>query len=366
MTAVGSPDAPGDELPAGDETSDGPVDLETTSWLRTILVMVGSLVVMLAVATFSLSRGEPNASLAEVWQSVWGTEPTPGVFIEVLVRELRYPRVIIAIMAGLSLGMSGVTLQDSLRNPLADPYLLGIAQGAGFVVAVASIYPELSPGVPVTILCLIGGALSGGLVLALSKQARNPVRVVLSGAMISLLLGTMSTVVVLLAPTNRASGILGYFRFVIGSFAGVQWDSVGTVIWWFVPGVILVLGSARILNLLQLGDEAAAGLGINPGRARLWLMFVSLILVAPYVAVIGPIGFVALFAPHMSRSLLATNDARRLLPVAGMIGATLLIIADTAGRLAFFPIETPAGLFTWTIVGPIALVLVGRLGKRAT
>ncbi|MEM7288024.1 MAG: iron ABC transporter permease [Actinomycetota bacterium] len=364
MTAPGTT-SHRDESPAVRLEDDGP-DLEPSSWTRTAVVTGGAALLLLALAAYNLTQGEPDASLSEVWRSVWSTGPTDGVIIEILVREVRFPRVLIAVMAGLSLGMAGVTLQDSLRNPLADPYLLGVAQGAGFIVALNAVYPELTPPLPLTILCLLGGSLAAALVLVVSRQAQNPVRVVLSGAMVSLLLGVLSTVVVLLAPQARASALFSYFRFVIGSLAAINWDSVGTVLPWFLVGVPLTLASARILNLLQLGDEAAAGLGLNPSRARLWLISISMVLVTPFVAVIGPIGFVALFAPHMSRSLLATNDARRLLPVSGIIGATLLLGADTAGRLLFFPVETPAGLFTWIIVGPFALVLVGRLGKRAT
>lgn len=366
MTTAEAADPP--IVPADDHGSgrEGAARPGSSSALRTTSAVLGCLAILVLLSFYGLSRGEPNATWGEVWSAVWGTGPADGVLIEVLVREVRFPRLIIAVMAGCALGMAGVALQDSLRNPLADPYLLGVAQGAGFFVALQAIYPALVPPLPLTVLCLLGGSLSAVAVLVLSRNARDPVRVVLAGAMVTLFLGTLATVVILLAPQSAAAGLFGYFRFVIGSLAAVQWNDVGTVLPWFVAGVPMVVGSARMLNLLQLGDETAAALGLNPARARLWLIAVSMVLVTPFVAVIGPIGFVALFAPHMSRTLLASSDARLLLPVAGLVGATLLVAADAAGRLVFFPIETPAGIFTWVVVGPVAMVLVGRLGRRTS
>ncbi|MEM9654187.1 MAG: iron ABC transporter permease [Actinomycetota bacterium] len=335
-----------------------------TGYLRVLAVVGGVVALTVVLALYNLTQGEPDSPISAVIESLFRTVPVEGDIQSLLIRDVRLPRVLMALMAGSALGLAGVLLQDSLRNPLADPTLLGVAQGAGFIVALSVLYPEVVPSMPLPVLTLIGGTLAGGIVLYISRNAKNPVRVVLAGAMLSVLFATLSTVVIQIAPRNRGIGIIAYFRFVIGNFTEVRWEDLRMVLPWFVIAVPVTLLTARVVNLLQLGDEAASGLGLDPGRARLGLMLLAMFLVTPYVAAIGPIGFVALFAPHVARSLLASTDARRVMVAAGLIGALVLLIADSAGRLLFFPTEMPAGVFTWIIVGPLALVLVGRLGKR--
>ncbi|MEM7143453.1 MAG: iron ABC transporter permease [Actinomycetota bacterium] len=347
-------------------TTDEPLT-RSGSVRRALMVGLVIVVIIVVLAAYNLTQGEPDTSFGSVIDALLRTDANRDDISEFLVREVRYPRILIALMAGASLGLAGVLLQDSLRNPLADPALLGVAQGVGLIVSINAIYPEVVPPVPITVLCMIGGTLAGALVLWLSRNARDTVRVVLSGAMLSILFGTITTAIVLLAPQTRSFGVIEYYRFVIGALDTVNWGDVRLVLPWFVIAAPFAFGASRVLNLLQLGDETAAGLGLDPGRTRLWLMLLSMALVTPFVAVIGPIGFVSLFAPHISRSLLASNDARLVLAISAVNGALLLLVADTAGRLLFFPTEVPAGVFTWLIVGPLALVIVGRLGRgRAT
>lgn len=320
---------------------------------------------ILALAVYNLSQGEPDASLAEVWRAVATTQVDGEVLVDLLIRDLRLPRVLVAVLAGAALGVAGVLLQDSLRNPLADPGLLGVAGGASLAVAVAFIFPEISPPLPTTVQALIGGTLAGGLVLFAAGGSRDQVRMILVGALMAMGIGTITMLLILLAPFERTQNIVSYQRFVIGSLDRVRWDEVALIAPWVVVGIPLALLSARALNLLQLGDEIASSAGLNPVRARVRMLAIAMVLVTPQVPAIGPIGFVALFSPHLCRRLLRSTDARRLLPVSGLVGALLLLIADTFGRLLFFPVEVPAGVFTWIIVGPVALFLVGRVGSRS-
>ncbi|MEM9562706.1 MAG: iron ABC transporter permease [Actinomycetota bacterium] len=336
-----------------------------SSGLPRLLVVAGAaLALTLVLALFNLTQGETDSQVGAVLDNLTRGAPIEGDIESLLIRDVRLPRVLMALMAGAALGLAGVLLQDSLRNPLADPSLLGVAQGASFVVAVSALYPEVIPPLPVPILTFIGGTLAGGSVLIISRNAKNPVRVVLAGAMLSVVFATLSTAVLQMAPRTRSLDAFAYFRFVIGNFTDVRWEDLRMVLPWFVLAMPVALLSARVVNLLQLGDDAASGLGLNPGRARLALMVLAMVLVTPYVAVIGPIGFVALFAPHVARSLLASADARQVMVVAALLGSFVLLIADSAGRLLLFPTEVPAGVFTWIIVGPVALILVGRLGRR--
>lgn len=331
---------------------------------RIALVVVVTLTATTGLALLNLARGAPSVGLGEVWRAIVAPTSPGENQANFLIHDLRLPRVLLAIFCGAALGVVGVLLQDALRNPLADPGLLGVAQGASFVVALATIFPELLPPVSRPFLCLVAGVLTGIAVVTLSGTIRDPVRVILTGAILASFLATLTTIVVLLAPFNRVSGISGYVRYVTGSVSAADWTQVRMVAPWLAIGLPAAFLSGRALNLLQLGDDLAAGVGLNPFRTRLLLIVVAMILIAPTIAAVGPVAFVALFAPHIARGLLLTSDSRLVLIGSALAGMTLLLAADTAGRLLFFPIEIPAGAWTIAMVGPAALVVAGRFRKR--
>ena len=164
--------------------------------------------------------------------------------------------------------------------------------------------------------------------------------------------------VITLAPNFGGVSII--YRFLVGSLSNVQWDEIRLAAPWCLalPPVLLLAG--RPLNLLQLGDEAAEGLGLGVRRTRAMLFAASVILVAPVVAIAGPIGFIALVSPHLVRRLLRTSDARVVMPVAAVTGAVLVLAADTAARLALHPHEVAVGLWTALLGAPALLVLMQR------
>ncbi len=285
--------------------------------------------------------------------------PDTAVF---LLNEVRLPRVLLALLAGSALGVAGVLLQDSLQNPLADPGLLGIAQGASFIMAVALIHPGVLPDWPLPILCLIAGFIAGALVIFSCGKYTTPIRMILAGAICSGFLGVASSALVLLAPVN-GNGLAELMRFTTGTLSGSYWDSFNSTLPWILVAGILALLCGRTLNLLSLGDEIASSNGLNPKKARLLLLFVAMLLLSPVFASVGPISFVALFAPHIARSLLVSSNAYPVLIISGLLGAALLLAADLLGRLLLFPMELPAGLWTIVIIGPLALALVGQKVK---
>lgn len=331
---------------------------------RLWLAILITLAVILGLGLYNAVRGEPNVGPGAVWRAIVAPQPVEVNPAHFLIRELRIPRVLLGLLCGAALGLAGVLLQNSLRNPLADPGLLGIAQGASLAMALFAIYPETMPNLPRPLLCLIAGLLSGLAVVGFSGSIRDPVRVILAGAVLSGFFGVLTTAVLLLAPYERTGGIGSYYRFVIGSVSAAEWDYLRMVAPWLVIGVPAALLSGRALNLLQLGDELASGAGLNPFRTRIILIVIALVLVSPVFAAIGPISFIALFAPHIARGLLVTSDARQTLVIAALCGAALLLAADTVGRLLFFPAEIPAGIWTVAMVGPAAVAVVGRLVRR--
>ncbi|MFW5772783.1 MAG: FecCD family ABC transporter permease [Phototrophicaceae bacterium] len=282
----------------------------------------------------------------------------------IVVHDLRLPRALLGVIAGASLALAGVMLQDTLGNPLAEPGILGLSSGAVVLVAIVTIF-----GVPVAyslmpLLALLGGLAAGGVLLVVASLKTDPVRLVLIGAAMTAFL---NAVVIIAISIGEPFDIQLLYRFMVGSLANRNWESVYQVLPWAVIGIPLALMTARALNLLQLGDEVAEGLGLPVVRARLLIFVISVVLVASVVSVAGPISFVALLAPHAARRILATPDARLVLPVAALLGAVLLTAADLFARTVLAPVELPVGIFTTLFGGPVLLILIRReLGRHNT
>lgn len=338
--------------------------LQPRARLIAAIIIITGLVIY--IATINLRYGEPDLTFMQLWQTL-SVEVKEGEddLAQFILFEVRLPRVVMSLLAGAALGLAGVMLQGSLRNPLADPSLLGIAQGASFVVAMSIIYPEWMPDWPLPILCLIAGVFTGAVVLITCGSIRSTIRIILAGAIISGFFGTLSSALILLAPYDRlSSAISSYLRFTAGSFSSAYWDDISTVWPWLAIGMPAAWLCARSLNLLQLGDEMATGAGLNPRRARFIMILVALVLISPVIATVGPIGFIALFAPHLSRAFISSGNAFYLMIVSSLAGSLLIVLADVVGRLLIYPIEVPAGVWTIIIIGPIAILLLSRNLKK--
>jgi iron complex transport system permease protein len=343
-------------------TSVGPGHEELQRWrpLRLVVLLTVAALASLALAAWSLTHGAENLSLSVAWKALTGDGQDATSFV---VQEIRLPRVTAALVCGAALGIAGVILQDALRNPIADPGLLGISQSVSFVGVMLVLFPGAVPDLARPVLFLGAGLLTGVLLVLIARSVRDPVRLILIGFLLAMFYSTFTEVVTLLGPQNSGDELASFFRFQIGSLAGVSWDQLEPVWIWLalsIPGAML---TGRALNLLQLGDDVATGLGMNVVRSRLVLLFVAVFLVAPAVSVCGPVEFVALISPHVCRSLLASTNSYVVLPAAAAVGGVTVLAADTIGRLLFFPIEVPAGLWTLIVIGPAAVWLAGnRLG----
>lgn len=322
----------------------------TIHWIRWGRIWLLCLAALCCLATVALCLGEPTLTLTDLHALLW---QDGGERIARLVFwELRLPRLCLALLSGAMLGLTGVLLQDSFRNALAGPELLGVAAGASLVAAVILIFnlPILAWWLPW--LAFGGGLMGGVLILVAARQVHDPLRLILIGAALTALLNALLIAVISLGTQNEITLL---FLFLLGSLANRTWAHVQIVWPWAAVGIPLALLCARPLNLLQLGDEMAAGLGLPVAVVRPLLLTIGVALVAAVVAVCGPIGWVALLAPHLARRLLGTTDARRVLPLAMILGATLLLAADQLARLLFAPTELPVGLWTTIIGGPVLL-----------
>jgi iron complex transport system permease protein len=276
---------------------------------------------------------------------------------QLVITTLRLPRALLGMSIGAAMALTGVIMQDSLRNALADPGLLGVSTGASLAVAMVVVFEIALPAGSMPAIAWIGGLVSGMIILLTTRLTRDPVRTILIGAALTALMGALITTTILLAEPDDLKAL---YSFLVGSLIGSSNDQLMTVLPWLVVGIPVSLLFGRTLNLLQLGDDMAAGLGLPVFRTRFVLFVLSIGMTATVVAVAGPIGFVALIAPHMTRYLLRTTDSRQVLPVSALMGAVLLLASDLIAREIFKPAELPVGLILTLVGSPIALLLLRR------
>lgn len=318
-----------------------------TFWLALLLALCAG------AAVWSLASGDMKLSALEVVRSVAGFG---GDAETLVIRKLRMPRLAVALLAGASLAAAGAILQGVIRNPLASPDLIGVTGGASVG---ALLFMHVAGGA-VTIRLLPVAALAGGVVVAFLlyalawKRGVAPMRLVLVGVGVAALLSGATTLLLLFNPGNEASQ--AYF-WLTGSIYGASWENVVTLLPWTVALLSAAFWLSRRLNVLQLGDELASGAGLNVERTRLALLAVSVGLTASAVAIVGGIGFIGLVAPHMARKL-AGGSYRVVLPLAALIGATVAVLADLAGRVLFLPLDVPAGVFTSAVGAPFFIYLL--------
>ena len=325
----------------------------------TLLVVAGlaALVVTILVA---VTIGPADLSVAEVARSIGGhlglpVQPVARLH-DAIVWDLRLPRVLTAAAVGAGLALAGAVMQSLTRNPLADPYLLGLSSGAS-LGAVAVLVVGVSILLPVAAFAGALLALVATLALARTGGALAPGRTVLAGLAVSQLAAAGTSFVIFWTATGDSYREI--LNWLLGSLAGATWGSVaiaGSAV--LVVGAVLLLSATR-LDAFAFGDTSAAALGIDVDRTRWTLMTVVALLTGAMVAVSGAIGFVGLILPHAVSSL--TGPAhRRLLPVAALSGAIFLVWADTLARTLFDPRELPVGIVTALIGVPVFAYLLRR------
>lgn len=319
-------------------------------------VLALALVAMLAAMTINIGVGDVAIAPLDVLKSVLRL-PTGDDRYAFVVNTLRMPRMLVAAMVGLGLGISGAITQGLTRNPLADPGILGISAGAGLVAAVLIVVVGDVPAGLIP-LAAFGGALAVALVVYLLawRGGDSPMRLILVGIGLSAVCGALTSIMV------TFGGLFDVQRALIwlsGSVYGRTWAEVWALAPWLALFVPLAFALSRDLNALNLGEDVARGLGSPVTARRALLLLVAVALAAASVAVAGTIGFVGLMAPHITRRLVGPDHAG-LLPAAGVIGALLVVLADLAGRTLFAPIELPVGLVTAAIGAPFFVMLLIR------
>lgn len=317
------------------------------------LIPCGLLLLCLAAAIVSLGLGEMRIAPLDVIRAVLGAGADES---EMVVQKLRLPRVIVAMLVGASLAASGAILQTMFRNPLSSPDILGVTGGAS--VAAVFFLTYMAGDISIRLLppvAMLGAAVVSLLLYALAwKGGIAPVRFILVGVGLASLMSAGTTMMIVFSPKNDAGQA---YLWLTGSVYGANWENVLTLLPWTALFLPLAAAFARHVDIQQLGDDIATGAGSSVQRDRLILLLLSVGLAGSAVSVGGGIGFVGLLAPHMARKLVGVGFGR-LLPVAALLGAIIVMLADLAGRTLFLPYDVPVGVFTSGIGAPFFIYLL--------
>jgi iron complex transport system permease protein len=351
--------------PTSTGTAEAPdilLGLRARLWPR----MAGAVAILALVAVVSLMMGAAEIPAADVVRVLLshlpGVEMTASVpeAYQRIVWDVRLPRVLLAGVVGASLAMSGATYQGVFRNPLADPYLIGVATGAalGATIVVVSDTPSTWNGLSVLpVAAFVGAIASVALVYSVARVGNTvPVTtLILAGVAISSLATAMTSFLML----QNTSNTLTVFAVVLGGFNTATWTKIAWVLPYAIPAAVVILMHSRTLNVLSLDEDQARHLGIDVERTKLVLLGAASLAAAASVAAAGTIAFVGLIVPHAVR-LMWGPDNRQLLPMTIVLGAAFLIGADLIARTVDEPQEVPVGIITAFCGVPFFLYLLRR------
>ena len=325
------------------------------SLLRFSTVMLVLLILLAVLCLLSIAVGSAGYSIPEILDAVFREEKSP---IKTIVVNLRLPRVILAILIGASLAAAGALLQSVMRNPLADPGTIGVSAGAGTAATtILLLFPNLTASVP--LFAFGGAALACVLIYAMAwKEGVDPTRIILSGVAINSVLGAYNSLLQLM----NSDSLEGVLAFMNGSLSGRSWYQVRLLAVYAAVGLVLAFLCIKSANALQLGDEMAKSLGVKVNGSRVLLSGVAAFLAASTVSVAGMIGFVGLVVPHIAR-ILVGSDYKAMLPTSVVLGAVVLLAADTVGRTIVPGMEIPVGIVMAVCGGPFFLYLLRKKGK---
>ena len=301
---------------------------------------------------FALSQGSLNIAVTELWRALLGGHDNATAYL--VIHELRLPRALSAFAVGGLLALSGALLQVLLRNPLADPYVLGISGGAA-VATLLSMLAGLGAGW-LRGNAFLGAMLSMLIVFGLSRAgaAWTQNRLLLTGVVIAAGWGAVISLILAVAPAAQVQGMLFW---LIGDLSYASQPGVAIIA--LMAGLVVSLWLARPLNLLMRGENVAATLGENPARLRLIIYLLASLLTAMAVTLAGSIGFVGLIIPHILR-MAGGSDHRFLLPASVLFGGGFLTVADTLARSGMAPTQLPVGVLTALLGVPVFLFLLAR------
>ncbi|GED72683.1 iron ABC transporter permease [Brevibacillus reuszeri] len=322
---------------------------------RSVTVICILALLLIVAIVVSIGMGSIRIPVSQVLKSLVGLGEGSD---QLVILQLRLPRIVVAVLVGASLAVSGSILQALVRNPLASPDLIGTTSGA---TAAAVAFIAFSNGTYsihwLPLVALVGGFFAASLTYVTAwKHGLSPFRFALIGVSISTAMGALTIYFMISGPMYLASQALGWMS---GTVYGSSWNHVLSLLPWTLIFLVMTMVQARTLNAQELGDDVAKGVGVPVERKRLMLIAISVALAAAAVGIAGGIGFVGLMAPHMARKLVGSSYGS-LLPASAILGAFFVLLADLAARTLFVPLDIPAGVFTAAVGAPFFMLLLYR------
>ena len=313
------------------------------------------MILLLIIAIFSISFGAKQIAFSKVIDVILGKDVDS---LEATIIQQRIPRTVFGILAGGALGISGALMQSITRNPIADPSILGVNTGASLFVVAGIAFLNITAAYQYIWLAIIGAGLTAFFVYAVAsigKDGATPLKLALSGAAVSIVLGSLVSTIML--PDNR---VLQAFRFwQIGSIGSATWDNISLISPFLIIGFIISMFISGYLNNLALGDEAATALGTNVVITRSVGALASVLLCGATTALAGPIGFVGLIIPHLVR-LIYGSEMGKILPLSFLGSGILLLLSDVIGRIIGSPGETEVGIITAVLGAPVFIFAIRK------
>lgn len=312
---------------------------------------IATIVLLIALIIFSATTGTIQVTFFELVSGLFtGTNDDVNV-----IKDLRLPRIIISLFAGAALSVAGVLMQAVMRNPLAEPGIIGVSSGANFMaMMMVAIFPTLYFYTP--LFAFVGGAIAFFLVYSLSwRSGLNPVRMILIGVAINAIFTSLSQTL------NFRGGFANQLvqEVTTSTLAMKQWADVEIVVMYGTIGLVLVMFVYRWCNYLALEDKTMQNLGFNVNLARFIISAIAVLLAGVATATAGMFVFVGLLVPHIGRILIGTEH-RRLIPFSALLGALLILLSDTLGRTIIAPNEIPASIIMSLIGGPFLIYLIRK------
>ncbi len=318
---------------------------------RAFILVVFTLLAFAGIV-LSLTKGALFISLHDIISAI--ADQSSGANRQV-IWNIRLPRTLVGALVGINLALAGAILQGVMKNPLADPHIIGISSGAGLAgVTIMILFPQKE--YLVTPIAFVGAMAAAVFIYILAwKGGIRPVRIILAGVAVSAFLNSgISALMVFYS--DRVHGAL---MWMVGGLSARSWPHLEIILPYTIVGGMLAFLGARKLNILNLGDDIARGLGLNVEVSRITMTAVAALLAASAVSVVGLLGFVGLIVPHAAR-LLVGSDYRYLLPASALLGIAVVTLSDTLARVAFSPIEIPVGIIMAFIGAPFFLYLLRR------
>ncbi|WP_155590282.1 FecCD family ABC transporter permease [Lysinibacillus cavernae] len=322
---------------------------------RSRMIIITTFVVTILAAIIAIGLGSVHISIPDILSTLINGRDKEGVYTTI-IWDIRLPRVLLALIIGASIAISGALLQAVMGNPLADPGLTGVTSGAAaFVLLILLANPELTHLIPLA--AFVGGLIAAAIVYALAwrRTGITPITIILSGVAVNALCGGVIGFLSILYSDRLPSAV----QWMNGSLAAKGNASLHMIYVYAIIGWILAIFAIRKANIIRLGDQVATNLGESVTRIRIMLSILAVFLAAISVAAVGMISFVGLIVPHMAR-LLVGSDYKYMLPMSMAMGAIVLLIADTGGRTLFAPLDIPAGILMAVIGGPYFLYLMRK------